>query len=74
MANGTLKARVEKLENDIQDVKDQLSLQISNGYPKKHRWKWFVGIDSNNPHFAEAVRLGEEWRYSDRPIDEKYNE
>jgi hypothetical protein len=68
MATGTLEERVEKLESKVREVQEQLAQQPS---AKKRGWRWFVGIDANNPHFEEAVRLGQEWRNADRPADEE---
>jgi hypothetical protein len=68
MATGTLEERVQKLESTVQEVQEQLARQPSE---KKRGWRWFVGIDANNPHFEEAVRLGQEWRNADRPADEE---
>ena len=71
MAAGTLESRVENLESKIQEMEERLAQQLGNSTPKKRGWRWFVGIDANNPHFEEAVRLGQEWRYADRPKDEE---
>jgi len=68
MATGTLEERVQKLESIVREVQEQLAQQPS---AKKRGWRWFVGIDANNPHFEEAVRLGQEWRNADRPADEE---
>ena len=68
MATGTLEQRIQKLESTVQEVQTQLAQQSST---KKRGWRWFVGIDANNPHFEEAVRLGKEWRNADRPSDEE---
>ena len=70
MATETLEERVEKLENKIQEVEERISDQLGKAAPKKRGWRWFVGIDADNPHFEEAVRLGQEWRFADRPQDE----
>lgn len=71
MTVGTLKDRVEKLESKLQKVEDRLAKQLGKVEPTKRGWRWFVGIDANNPHFDDAVRLGEEWRYADRPKDDE---
>ena len=71
MAVETLEARVEKLENKLHAVEERLAGQAGNALPEKRGWRWFVGIDANNPHFEEAVRLGQEWRYADRPEDDE---
>ena len=68
MATETIEERVQKLENTVQAVQEQLAQQPA---AKKRGWRWFVGIDANNPHFDEAVRLGQEWRNADRPADEE---
>jgi hypothetical protein len=68
MATETLEERVEKLESKVREVQEQLAQQPS---AQKRGWRWFVGIDANNPHFEEAVRLGQEWRNADRPADEE---
>jgi hypothetical protein len=65
MAARNLEERIEKLESDLHEIQKQLAQQPST---KKRGWRWFVGIDADNPHFDEAVRLGQEWRYSDRPF------
>lgn len=67
MATRTLEERVQELENIVQAVQDKLAQQPSD---KKRGWRWFVGIDADNPHFDDAVRLGKEWRNADRPNDE----
>lgn len=66
MAAETLEQRVQKLESIVQDVQQQLAQQPS---ARKRGWRWFVGIDADNPHFEEAVRLGQEWRNADRPTE-----
>ena len=71
MATETLEERVERLESKIQEVEERISGQLGNASPKKRGWRWFVGIDANNPHFDEAVRLGQDWRNADRPKDEE---
>ena len=68
MATGTLEERVQKLESKVQEVQEQLAQQPS---AKKRGWRWIVGIDANNPHFEEAVRLGKEWRNADRPKEDE---
>ena len=68
MATETLEERVQKLENTLQKVQEQLAQQPA---ARKRGWRWFVGIDANNPHFEEAIRFGQQWRYSDRPTDQE---
>ena len=66
MATGTLEERVQKFESIVQEVQERLAQQPS---AKKRGWRWFIGIDADNPHFEEAVRLGQEWRNTDRPAN-----
>ena len=65
MSADTLEQRVERLETRLEEVQAQLARQPHG----KRGWRWFVGIDADNPHFDEAVRLGREWRNADRPAD-----
>ncbi|HET6384893.1 MAG TPA: hypothetical protein VFJ58_15980 [Armatimonadota bacterium] len=69
MATGTLEERVQRLESIVQEVQGRLAQKPS---VTKSGWRWFVGIDANNPHFEDAVRLGQEWRKADRPSDEEH--
>lgn len=68
MATKTLEEPAPKLERTGQEVQVQVAQQPST---LKRGWRWFVGIDANNPCFEEAVRLGQEWRNADRPTDEE---
>ena len=70
MAAGTLEERVNTIESKLEAVQEQLANQNKEA-PKKRGWRWFIGIDADNPHFEEAVRLGQEWRNADRPADEE---
>ena len=74
MATKMLEARVERLECKIHEIEARLETQKEKTDSKKRGWRWFVGIDANNPHFEEAVRLGQEWRYADRPREEDEQE
>ena len=67
MATKTLEERVQKLENTIQEVQEQLAEQAQSTSPKKRGWKWFVGIYADSPDFDEVERIGQEWRNADRP-------
>jgi hypothetical protein len=67
MATGTLEERVRKLESTIEDVQHKLAQQNQYSSMTKRGWRWFVGIDANNPHFDSAVQFGKEWRNADRP-------
>ena len=69
MAVETLEERVDKLEHKLQEVESRLVDQAVPTPPHKRGWRWFVGINANDPDFEEAVRLGEQWRYADSPKD-----
>jgi len=70
MATGTLEERMNTVESKLEAVQQQLA-NSNNATQKKRGWRWFVGIDADNPHFEEAVRLGQKWRNADRPTDEE---
>lgn len=57
MAAETLEERVQKLENTVQKVQEQLARQPS---AKKRGWRWFVGIYAASPDFEEVMRIGQE--------------
>ena len=63
----TLEHRVEILENKLLEVEERLTSQTASSGPNRRGWRWFLGIDAQNSHFEEAVRLGQEWRNADRP-------
>ena len=71
MATATVGERIEKLEIRVQELEELIAEKTGKAAPKKRGWRWFIGIDANNPHFEEAIRLGQEWRYADRPKDEE---
>jgi hypothetical protein len=73
MASKTLEERVQKLESTLHAVQEQLAEQVQEARTNKRGWRWFVGIDADNPHFDEAVRFGREWRFSDRPAEHETN-
>ena len=73
MASETLEARVQKLEDTVQVLQNQLTLQ-STATNAKRGWRWFVGIYADSPDFEDVVRIGEEWRNSDRPTDDEVGE
>lgn len=69
MAAETLEERVAVLESKLQAVERHLTATHEGNQSVQRGWRWFVGIDANNPHFESAARLGQEWRYADRPKD-----
>ena len=71
MSTATIEERVQKLEQGIKAIQEQLTQQSANTLGEQRGWQWFVGIDADNPHFDEAARLGREWRYSDRPKEDE---
>lgn len=71
MATETLAARLDQLESRVQEVEAQITMHEKQAASQKRGWRWFIGIDANNPDFEEAVRLGQEWRNADRPQNEE---
>ena len=71
MSNETLEKRVETLESKLEELQEQLLLQVQHNFTKKRGWRWFVGINADDPDFEEVVRIGQEWRNADRPKDEE---
>lgn len=71
MTTETLESRVIQLEERLQQLEAQVSTQSKTAVSEKRGWRAFVGVDATNPNFADAVRLGREWRFADSPKDEK---
>lgn len=69
MGGDTIEERIQRLENTVHTVQELLAAQVQAPMPGKRGWRWFVGIYSDSPDFDEVVRVGQEWRNSDRPID-----
>ena len=66
MATITLEERVAVLEQKIAKfIPDE-----SETTPKAPWWKKIVGVYKNDPEFAEAERLGREYRESLRPPED----
>lgn len=65
----TLEQRVQRVEDTLQKVQEQLALQSQNTLVQKRGWRWFVGIYAESPDFDEVVQIGQEWRNADRPKD-----
>jgi hypothetical protein len=64
MSTVTLEERVAALEQKVaQFVPDEV--------PKAPWWKKIVGVYKNDPEFAEAERLGREYRESLRPKEDQ---
>jgi hypothetical protein len=65
----TLQERVVALEKQVENIEKQLSVPSNMSTTAKKGWRAFVGADTDNPDFAEAVQLGREWRFADSPKD-----
>jgi hypothetical protein len=66
MASITLEERVERIEAELLQVKEQLGGLPRSGAPW---WKKVVGVYKDDPEFTEAMRLGREYRESLRPME-----
>jgi hypothetical protein len=68
MATKQLEGRIEALENRMRAIERQI-IDAVPGASSHERAGWldFVGIFADSPDFEEAVQLGQEWRYKDRP-------
>ena len=69
MGELSLEERVEKVEITLNEIERYLHGHDRASANKKRGWRWFVGIDANNPNFDEAVLKGQEWRNADSPLD-----
>ena len=58
----TLAKRVEKLEQEMQELKLQLQYKMEAQKPGPNDWKKSIGIFKDDPTFDEALRLGRAWR------------
>ncbi len=67
MAAPSLEERVSALESELAGVKERLN--EARPQPAGAWWKKLVGIYRDDPEFAEAMRLGREYRESLRPND-----
>ena len=67
----TLDERVARLESKLREVEERLGKQVVPSVSEKRGWRAFVGIYADSPDFDEVVRIGQEWRYADRPRDEE---
>jgi hypothetical protein len=63
----TIEERLQKLEWELEALK-------SKRLPKEDQGDWLssiIGSFEDDPDFDEIVRLGKEFRHSDRPKDDK---
>lgn len=66
MAAPSLEDRVAALETELEQLKQQKTVQATEAEPW---WKKIVGTYKDDPAYEEAMRLGREWRESSRPAD-----
>lgn len=64
MAAVTLEERVTALEAEVARLKQERS---NTQEPKKPWWEEIRGTFKNDPAYAEAMRLGREWRAAQHP-------
>jgi len=64
-----LEERVALLEKEVQHLRLELARQRGDvsGRTAPDFLDKFAGIFADDPTFAEAVRLGRDWRNADRP-------
>ena len=70
MATATkeLEGRVLALENRLKAIEQHVVVRQSDApSDEKDGWLGFLGVFADSPDFDEAVQLGKEWRYQDRP-------
>ena len=56
MTAEALEARMEKLEEHLQQVEVEIHTNKNVAVPQKRRWCAFSGVDADNSDFADAVR------------------
>ena len=67
MASVSLEERVAMLEVELA----RLKIKVAETNSVKPQWKKIVGAFADDPAFAEAMRLGREYRQSLRPAARK---
>lgn len=68
MSRNELEKRIDQLEKEVTDLKSKFE-KIEK--EKEPSWKQRIGIFANDPHHEEAMRLGREYRKSQREDYEK---
>jgi hypothetical protein len=63
----TFSRRIAELEAEVSHLSQQIKTQPAN--QDTAWWKKIVGIYKDDPEFEEAMRLGREYRQSQRPPD-----
>lgn len=68
----TLTERIALLEEQVRQIQSRLPPETGavSGRTAPDFLARFSGIFANDPTFDEAVRLGREWRYADRPQED----
>ncbi len=64
MATASLEERVAALEAEVERLKRERNLEETKDKPW---WERIYGAFADDPMFEEAMRLGEEYRRSQRP-------
>jgi hypothetical protein len=63
MSNTELENRIAVLEKEVALLKQKI---VKEEKPKEHWWKEIAGTFANDPMYDEAMRLGREYRLSQR--------
>ncbi len=66
MANSSVEARLEALEAEVARLKEQLQ-----GSHRNDSWKSIIGTFDNDPAYEKAMKLGRQYRESQRPKSRK---
>lgn len=64
MVAQTVEERLTRLEQELTQIKQKM--QAEENQQTEPAWKQIVGVFKDCPEFEEAVRLGREWRESQR--------
>ncbi|MEQ1715941.1 MAG: hypothetical protein ABL907_08145 [Hyphomicrobium sp.] len=59
--DGTLAERMERLEQDVDRIKSEIASK-----PARKDWRSWCGTAKDDPGFDEMIRLGKEYRQSQR--------
>lgn len=63
----TIEKRLERVEAELADLKRRVE---ASAVPLQKDWRKTVGMSANDPEFDEMIRLGREYRKSQRWEDE----
>lgn len=72
MTTATIEERLTQLEEKVARLSNELDKEPAAA-PKTAWWKKIVGVYKDDPEFAEAERLGREYRESLRPKSDETN-